>query len=208
MFLFLSYQAFTQELKPIQLPAPETKIGKPLMECLQLRQSSRNFASTPLPVQELSNILWAAAGINRPENGKRTVPSAMDRQEVDIYVFLPEGTFLYDAKSHALQSIAAKDLREITGKQPFVKNAPLNLLYVADEKKMKGGTEIQKAQWSSACAGCMLQDVYLYCASQGLAAVVRASFDGDALTKELKLRPEQKIILAQTVGLTELRMKN
>ena len=199
-FIFISCSAIAQELKPIQLPPPQTKIGKPLMECLQLRRSGRNFAGTLLPAQELSNIFWAAAGINRPESGKRTVPSAMNWQEVDLYVFLAEGTFIYEANSNSLRPIAPKDLRNLTGGQSFVKDAPLNLLYVADGKKMGSGTDMQKLQFSSSSAGCMIQNVYLYCASQGLASVVRASFDAGPLIKELHLRPEQKIILAQTVG--------
>lgn len=203
LFAFLiitSCSAAAQEPKPVQLPPPETKIGKPLMECLQLRQSNRNFAATPISIQELSNILWAAAGINRRESNKRTIPSAMNWQEVDIYVFLAEGTFLYDAKSHCLQPISAKDIRYLTGSQSFVKDAPMNLLYVADGSKMAARTDIQGAVYSSSSAGCMIQNVYLYCASQGLATVVRASFDAAPLRKELGLRPDQKIILAQTVG--------
>ena len=121
-----------QELKPIQLPPPQTEIGKPLMQALKLRQTSRAFASKPLPLQELSNLLWAADGINRPDSGKRTAPSAMNWQEVDVYVALPDALYLYEAKTHTLTPVVAKDLREATGAQSFVKDAPVNLVYVAD----------------------------------------------------------------------------
>jgi SagB-type dehydrogenase family enzyme len=189
-----------QELKPIQLPPPQTEIGKPLMQALKLRQSSRSFDSKPLPLQELSNLLWAADGINRPESGKRTAPSAVNWQEVDIYVALPEGLFLYEAKTHSLAPVIARDLREATGRQPFVKDAPLNLVYVSDFAKMKNASEDDKKLYGAADVGFVAQNVYLYCASQGLAVVVRGSVDRTSLTETMKLRPDQRIILAQTVG--------
>jgi SagB-type dehydrogenase family enzyme len=170
------------------------------MQVLKLRQSSRNFDTKLLPLQELSNLLWAAYGINRPENGKRTAPSAMNWQEIDIYVMMQGGTYMYDAKSNSLLLITEKDLREATGKQSFVKEAPLNLVYIADEKRMTRANGEDRIRWSSADAGFIGQNVYLYCASQGLAVVVRGMVDRETLTQELKLRPEQKIILSQTVG--------
>jgi SagB-type dehydrogenase family enzyme len=192
--------SLAQELQPIQLPSPQTEIGKPLMQALKLRQSSRSFDTTSLPLQELSNLLWAADGINRLEIGKRTAPSAMNWQEIDIYVSLQNGTYVYDAKSNSLLKNSIKDLREFTGKQPFVKNAPVNLVYVADEKRMTHATEEDKIRWSAADAGFIAQNVYLYCASQGLAVVIRGMVDREILSKELHLRAEQKIILSQTVG--------
>ena len=117
---------FADDLKPIQLPPPQTEIGKPLMQALKQRQSSRSFDSKPLPPQELSNLLWAADGINRADSGKRTAPSAMNWQEVDVYVALPDALYLYEPKTHTLVPVVGKDLREATGKQDFVKDAPLN----------------------------------------------------------------------------------
>ena len=188
------------DLKSIQLPPPQTEIGKPLMQVLKQRQSSRSFASKPLPPQELSNLLWAADGINRPESGKRTAPSAVNWQEVDVYVALPEALYLYEAKTHTLVPAVGKDLREATGKQSFVKDAPLNLVYVVDLARMKNASEDDKRLYSAADVGFIAQNVYLYCASQGLAVVVRGSIDRTALSQSMKLRPEQRIILAQTVG--------
>lgn len=189
-----------QEMKPVQLPPPQTEIGKPLMQALKLRQSSRSFNSKPLPMQELSNLLWAADGINRPESGKRTAPTARNWQEVDIFVALPEGVYMYDAKSHALNPVIPRDLRESTGSQAFVKDAPVNLVYVADYARMSGVSDDDKRLYSGADVGFVAQNVYLYCASQGLAVVVRASVDRAKLSEALKLRSEQKIILAQTIG--------
>jgi len=189
-----------QEPKSVQLPSPQMDIGKPLMQALKLRQSSRNFDTKLLPMQELSNLLWAAYGINRPESGKRTAPSAMNWQEIDVYVALPEAMYRYEAKSHSLVTVVAKDMREATGKQPFVKEAALDLVYIADGAKMRNANEEDQKLYSAADAGFIAQNVYLYCASQGLAVVVRGMVDRPALAKALNLRPEQKIILSQTVG--------
>jgi SagB-type dehydrogenase family enzyme len=189
-----------QEPKAIQLPPPQTEIGKPLMQALKLRQTSRSFAAKPLPLQELSNLLWAADGINRPETGKRTAPSAMNWQEVDVYVALPEAFYLYEPKTHSLTPVVTKDLRQATGKQDFVKDAPLNLVYVVDSTRITRGSEDDKSLFSAADVGFIAQNVYLYCASQGLAVVVRGSVDRPSLSQAMKLRPEQRIILAQTVG--------
>lgn len=189
-----------QELKPVKLPAPQTEIGKSLMQALKLRSSNRNFDSKLLPVQELSNLLWAADGINRPGKGLRTAPSAMNWQEIDIYVALPEGAFIYNAKEHRLDPVSPKDLRALTGVQDFVKTAAVNLVYVADMKKVTRVSEDEAKMWNGAAAGFIAQNVYLYCASQGLAAVVRGLVDRTKLAGALSLRPEQKIILCQTVG--------
>jgi len=192
--------ASAQDLNPIRLPSPQTEIGKPLMQALKLRQTSRSFDSKPLPLQELSNLLWAADGVNRPESGKRTAPSAMNWQEVDIYVALPETLYLYEPKSHSLTPVIAQDLRGATGRQSFVKDAPLNLVYVLDAARMRNASEENKTIWGAADVGFIAQNVYLYCASQGLAVVGRGLVDRSSLAEAMKLRPEQRIILAQTVG--------
>lgn len=189
----------TQTASQVQLPKPQIEGGKPLMQAISERKSSRAFQSQKLPDQVLSNLLWAAWGINRPD-GKRTAPSAMNRQEIDVYVVLAEGAYVYDAKAHALKPLASGDLRAQTGAQPFVKDAPLNLVYVADTAKMTGGSEQDKPIWYGAAAGFISQNVYLYCASEGLATVVRGMVDRGALAGSLSLRPEQKIVLSQTVG--------
>jgi SagB-type dehydrogenase family enzyme len=188
-----------QEQKSIQLTKPQIA-GNPLMEVLAKRSSSREFSSEALPDNILSNMLWAAAGINRPDSGKRTAPSAMNKQEIDVYVATPSGIYLYEAKLHALKMIAAGDLRGLTGKQDYVKEAAVNLIYVADYSRMSSASDQIKEQYAAADTGFISENVYLYCASAGLATVVRAYIDKPALSKAMKLRADQKIILAQSVG--------
>ncbi len=189
-----------QQLTPVKLPKPQTDIGKPLMQALMARQTAREFSEKPLPHQELANLLWAAWGINRPESSKRTAPSSQNKQEMDVYAVMKDGVYLYDAKEHALIPTVTGDLRAQTGRQPFVATAPLNLVYVADYAKMSGSTAEAMALTSGADTGFIAQNVYLYCASQGLATVVRGNVDKPALEKAMQLRPDQKVVLAQTVG--------
>jgi SagB-type dehydrogenase family enzyme len=170
------------------------------MRVLKDRASSREFAARPLPPQVLSNLLWAAFGINRPESGRRTAPSAVNWQETDVYVVLPDGAYLYDAKANSLQPVAAGDLRGLAGTQDFVGRAPLNLVYVADFARMGNASPESKVFNSAADTGFIAQNVYLFCASEGLATVVRGSIDKTKLAQALKLRPDQRITLAQTVG--------
>jgi len=191
--------AVAQELSPIPLPPPQTSGGRPLMQVLKDRQSSREFSSQKLPPQVLSNLLWAAFGVNRPD-GKRTAPSAMNMQEIDIYVATQDGLYLYDAKGNALKPVLAQDVRGATGQQPFVKEAPLNLVYVADLAKAGRASSEDQTLYTAADTGFVAQNVYLFCASEGLAVVVRGSVDRTALASLIKLRPDQRIILAQTVG--------
>jgi len=182
----------------ILLPAPQTDGGRPLMQALKERKSTREFSGERLPVQVLANLLWAGFGVNRPD-GRRTAPSAMNWQEIAIYVVTADGTYTYDAAKNRLDSVAKEDLRSLAGTQSFVATAPLNLVYVADLTKVAGDAE-GKDLFTGADTGFIAQNVYLYCASEGLATVVRASVDREALGKALKLKATQKIILAQTVG--------
>ena len=191
---------FTQELKPIKLLKPQTEGGRPLMQVLKARSSSRSFSTEQLSPQVLSNLLWAAFGINRPGSGKRTAPSAMNWQEIDIYVATADGLYLYDAQAHTLKPILAEDIRAATGRQPFAGEVPVNLIFVADFSKMGAATNDQKVFYSAAATGFISQNVYLYCASEGLATVVRALIDRPALEKVMRLREDQKVTLAQSVG--------
>jgi len=191
---------FAQDLKPIKLLAPQTNGGRPLMQVLKDRKSSRDFSSRELPLQVLSNMLWAAYGVNRADSGKRTAPSAVNWQEIDIYVATAHGLYLYDAKAHTLQPVLSEDMRSMTGRQSFVQEVPANLIYVADQARMGNVTPEEKVFYSTADTGFISQNVYLYCASEGLATVVRGLIDRPALEKAMRLRPEQKVILAQSVG--------
>ena len=191
--------ALGEEQKPIQLSKPQI-VGNPLMQLLAKRSSLREFNADPLPVNMLSNILWAASGINRPESGKRTAPSASNRQEIDIYLATAAGLYLYDAKSNLLKPILAEDIRGVTGTQAYVKEVAVNLIYVADYSKMSSLSDEVKNMYAAANTGFISENVYLYCASEGLSTVVRASIDRPALAKVMGLRPDQRIILAQSVG--------
>lgn len=191
--------SLAQELTPVQLPPPQTDGGRPLMQVLKDRKSTRDFSPDKLSAQTLSNLLWAAFGINRPD-GHRTAPSAMNRQEVSIYVATPDGVYIYDAKGNALNPVVAGDFRAATGVQPFVKDAAVNLVYVSDLSKTGRAPAAEAERWTAADVGFIAENVYLYCASEGLATVVRASIDKPALAKTLKLLPQQQIILSQSVG--------
>jgi nitroreductase len=196
----MSYMAFAEELKPIQLSKPQMDGGRPLMQVLKDRSSSREFSPQKLPLQVLSNLLWAASGINRPDSGKRTAPTAANWQEIDIYVAAADGLYLYDAKPHVLKPVLAGDIRALAGLQAFVKDAPLNLIYVADLSRISRGTSEEKDFFAAADTGFVAQNVYLFCASEGLATVVRANIDRPTLGKAMKLGPNQRITLSQTVG--------
>jgi SagB-type dehydrogenase family enzyme len=184
----------------VTLPAPNRVGGMPLMQALALRHSGREFATTPLSQQQLSDLLWAADGINRPEIQEHTAPSAMNAQEIDIYVALSEGLFRYEARRHVLELVASSDARSVTGLQDFVDVAPLDLVYVADHDRMRFIPERSRTSYAAVCAGAIAQNVYLYCASARLATVVRGLFDEAALGTALGLSAHQKIVLTQTVG--------
>ena len=192
--------ALAQETTSIQLSKPQTGSGNSLMQLLWKRMSSREFSPEPLPVGILSNLLWAGFGINRTD-GKRTAPSAHNAQDIDIYVILAGGLYLYDAKANQLKLLLAEDLRALAGTQPYVKEAPVNLVYVSDYAKL-GDKEPNESKilLSGAHAGLIAENIYLYCASEGLATVVRAMIDIPRLSSAMKLRSDQKIILAQSVG--------
>jgi SagB-type dehydrogenase family enzyme len=192
--------AGARDLQDISLPAPRMKGGKPLMQALKERQTSRAFSEKKLPLQVLSDLLWAAAGINRTDSGKRTAPSARNWQEVQVYAVMEEGAYLYDAKVNCLRAIVKGDLRKLTGRQDFVSSSPLNLVYVADYTKMKGSSPEDQALYAGADTGFISQNVYLFCASEGLATVVRGMVNRKDLAEALHLPDEKKIILGQTVG--------
>lgn len=200
MFTIAPMTLSAEKPGPIQLTKPQTAGGKPLMEALAKRQSTRSFDARKLPAQTLSNLLWAANGINRPESGKRTAPSAMNRQEIDVYAAMADGLYLYNAKEHRLDPVLAEDVRASAGEQPFVKTAPVVLIYVSDQGRMKKAPQESKDFYSATDAGFVSQNVYLYCASEGLATVVLGWVDKPALAKAMKIRDDQKIILTQPVG--------
>jgi SagB-type dehydrogenase family enzyme len=197
--LLMTCTASAKAQEFIKLPPQKTEGGMPLMQALKARKSSREFSSQKLPMSTLSNLLWAAWGINRPD-GHRTAPSARNSQEIDVYVAMSDGLFLYEPKQHQLQKILAEDIRAATGMNDYVKDAALNLVYVADLTKgnLKEPNAIEF--YTGADTAFLAQNVYLFCASEGLAVVVRGSINRTELAKIMKLRPDQKITLAQSVG--------
>lgn len=199
--LFLPVMLNAQD---ISLPSPSRKGGMPLMEALDKRGSARLFSEKELTLQQLSDLLWAAWGINREADGKRTAPSSRNMQEMDVYVTLKSGLYLYEAVSGRLKQIHGRDIRALTGTQDFPATAPLNLVYVADlaKRELKEGQQVTDTDLLSSWAntGFMAQNVYLWSASEGMSCVIRALVPRDILGPEMGLKPLQAIILAQTVG--------
>ena len=191
--------AIGNTIQSISLPLPEKRGGLPLMEALAMRHSSRDFAPDPLSLQLLSNLLWATYGINRPDGG-RTAPSALNAQEIDVFLALPSGAYRLDAAANELLLVAASDLRRVTGYQDFVDEAPLDLVYVADYTRMNRVPVGQRESYASVAAGAISQNVYLFAASNGLATVIRAWIDRAAIADALGLTHDQQVLLSQTVG--------
>ena len=171
----------------------------PLMQALKERQSGREFSEQKLSPETLSSLLWAACGINRPD-GRRTAPSAKNLQDIDVYVAMSDGLYLYEAKNHQLQKILSKDIRAATGNQGYVKDAALNLIYVSDLARLRVPDPMAVEFYTGTHTGFLAQNVYLFCASEGLSTVVRGNIDKTALAKIMNLRADQKITLSQSVG--------
>ena len=201
------------KLEPVALPKPETEGGRPLRAALKARRTTRDIRPDPLPLQTLSNLLWAAFGVNRGEAGLmgepgRTAPSASNSQEIDLYVCLEMGVYLYEAVPHRLTPVAAGDLRSRAGRQPGMGRAPLTIFYVVDTAKYDTGKgqpdphigepEVQKSYYY-ADTGFIAQNVYLFAAAEGLAAWFH-NCDRERTPREFGLRPEQRVLFAQSVG--------
>ena len=188
-----------QVIETIPLPPAQKTGGMPLMEALQLRKSQRSFSSKELSSQQLSNLLWTAYGINRPD-GFRTVPAARNWYEYDIYVLKSDGWFLYEVPNHALLKMGNEDLRIYGGTQDFVKAAPVILVFVAGFDRMTGATDEVRKFYSAIDVGYISQNVYLWCASEGLATIILGQVDKPKVHEVLKLKPAQQVILSQPVA--------
>ena len=169
------------------------------MEALAARHSSRAFSTDPLPLPLLAGVLWAAFGVNRADGG-RTAPTAINAQEIDVFVALPSGAYLYDAPNNNLSLVVPTDVRRVTGYQDFVDDAPLDLVYVADHTRMRMVPASQRGAYSSAAAGAICQNVYLFAAADGMATVIRAWIDREAIAEALGLSHDQPVLFSQTVG--------
>lgn len=189
----IAMASFSCVASDISLPQPQKQGGMPLMEALSNRKSTREFsADRRLSDQQLSDLLWAACGYNRED--KLTIPTALNRQEVSVYVITPEGAWLYAAKENKLIQVTDKDIRDYSAAQDYAKQAPLNIAIVSDKALMEHDV------FAGTAAGAVMQNIYLWCASNGIGTVTRGSFDGENLAKALNLKPTQRVMLVQTVG--------
>lgn len=182
------------------LPAPHREGGMPLLSALARRHSTRVYNDRAVPEQLLSDLLWAACGVNRPETGGRTAPSARNWHEIDIYVATSAGAWRYGPEDHCLYPVLSRDVRASTGLQDFVGTAALELVYVADLARMEVTEPLERRFYCGVDAGTMAQNVYLFCAAEGLATVVRGLVDRNSLVRTLGLGARQRVLLAQTVG--------
>jgi len=190
--------SFAQDQAVIPLPKPHTDGGKPLMQALKERKSTREFAPRPLTDQQLSDLLWAAFGVSRPD-GHRTAPSTMNLRCIDVYVGTADGLFLFDPDAHALKPVLKEDIRAATTGQAELRVAPVALIFVADHTRMAKVAPAEREFYAAADTGYISQNVYLFCASEGWATVVRA-VNQAALAKSMRLGDDKKVILAQSVG--------
>lgn len=181
------------------LPPPRSEGGQSLTAALKLRRSIREYSDRLLRAQVLSDLLWAAFGINRP-SGDRTAPYWRHVMVIDIYLTMADGVWLYEPKTHKLLPHSAEDLRKQTGLQDFVATVPLNLVYVAHGERMTDVAPEERRLYASVDAGFIGQNVYLFCASEGLATVFRGAVDTQKLGKALNLPEQQFVTFAQSVG--------
>lgn len=189
-----------EPLEPIRLPPPETSSGVPLMQALKDRMSTKEFTTKAVSREHISNLLWAAFGINRPESGKRTAPTAVNCQDIQVYVVFETAVYVYDAEEHLLIPVVNRDVRPLAATQDYARVAPVNLVYVSDYGKMPDRLGDKKPIYAAFHAGAISQNVHLYCASAGLGAVVRDGVDRDGLKDALNLHRNQVIVMAQSVG--------
>lgn len=191
--------AVRERQKIMTLPPPRKSGGMPLISALQQRHSTREYSARGIPLQLLADLLWAAFGINRP-SGDRTAPYWRHVMVIDLYLALADGVFVYEPRTHALALHLADDIRGQTGHQDFVATAPLNLIYVAHGERMTDVSPQERRLYASVDAGFIGQNVYLFCASEGLATVFRGALDQVKLARTLRLPDEQFVTFAQTVG--------
>ena len=187
------------QMKTMALPAPRREGGRPLLSARNLRHSTRAYSSRALSMQTLSDLLWAAFGVNRP-SGDRTAPYWRHIMVIDIYLAMADGVWLYEPKAHELQFYLPDDIRAQTGSQDFVASAPLNLVYVAHGERMQDLKLEERRLYSSVDTGFIGQNVYLFCASEGLATVFRGAVDYAKLAGAMKLPDQQFVTFSQTVG--------
>lgn len=201
LLIFIAMTSITLFGQSIVLNKPNMDRGSSMMEAFANRASNREFIETPLNLQDLSDLLWTANGINRPEEGKKTAPSAMNSQDIDLYVATKEGCYFYDAKKHQLDMVCNEDLRALVGgKQDFVLKAPVVLIMVSDISRFNHGDETLRMAWANMDAGYVSQNIGLFCAANNLNTVPRASMDKELLHRKMNLKESQKLILNNPVS--------
>jgi len=200
LFVTVGFSQSVRAQETIKLPAPEMSGGMPLMDALTKRRSTRLFGDQSLSPQQISNLLWAAFGINRPESGGRTAPSWRGSNEIDIYIAMPDAVRVYDAKANELRAVFGGDIRSGTANFPFVRNAPVVLIYVADRTRMAKASDEDHIQNAHVDAAIIAQNVYLFAASAGLGTVILGNLDRTSLSQTLKLRDNQILTYSQPVG--------
>ena len=200
-FAILAGSLSAQETKSISLNQPDTNRGFPVMKALSLRASATDYDTTALKLQDLSDLVWAANGVNRTDAGKRTAPSAMNAQDVDVYVIMKSGTYLYDAKKHQLDLVAEGDLRMLAAdRQEVVAKAPVICLLVSDISRFRSGEEASRLVWAAEDAGIVSQNIAVFCAGVGLSTRPRGTMHQQKLAEALKLKPSQHLMLNHPVS--------
>ncbi len=187
-------------MKKIILPAPNKSGGMKLMQAFAERKSIKEFSDKEISLEQLSDLLWAMFGINRPESGRRTAPSAKNWQTTEMYVIRKDAVYYYDYKEHSLTLVKAGDFRIIAGKQEYAQEAPLNILLMANLDKMEICNELDVKVIASMDAGFISQNAYLYCASENLACVARLMLDYELIAKTLEYPKSMWPALALTIG--------
>jgi len=182
----------------IPLPAARQSGGMPLFDALKNRKSTKEFSDKELDLKQISEILWCGFGVNRPKEMRRTAPSAMNAQEIDLYVSTKDGVYLYDFKNHALQKISNQDIRLKISGQPYSKDVPVVIVFVADYSRTKAAPA-QRQLYAYIDTGFISQNIYLYCASEGLGTVIH-ELNRAETSKLLNLKSGQEVIMAQSVG--------
>lgn len=192
---------FAQGHEPIALKPPDLTRGLPVMKAFEQRASAADFDTARLDIQDLSDLLWAANGVNRPAIGKRTAASAMNAQDIDVYVCLVEGIYLYDAQAHALDPVCEGDYRAaVAGRQPNFAKAPVHLILVSEITRFKHGDDSLKLVWAAEDAGIVSQNIALFCAGVGLSTRPRAIMDREKLRAAMKLGPTMHLMLNHPVS--------
>ncbi len=188
--------------KTIKLLPPTYDEGMTLMQALKNRKSSKGFTEKEISLQDISNMMWAALGVNRPD-GKRTAPTGSNRQEIELYAFFKTGAYYYNYKDHTLELVAEGDHRSITGRADAQK-AYLNLLFIADSDKTGPGHRPGDANTVSYVnVGYVSQNVYLYCANAGIGSRARGGWNQQKVVETLGLKETMIVVLGQTVGYCE-----